>query len=277
MAVETVLSIVESSAGEGVVTRILSMSSAEYATFIRQRAASRFFQDIPRQIAAWATRLRQLKAAGDLLYLKDLAQLYQGSFAYQSAVAKLAAEEAMVSHAARIAAANAAASAAEGTLVAGAGTTAAAVILPVVAMVAVGVALGAPYYEARERAKKEGYQSGFAKGFITGLLNWELRFTIDRFWDNAVGRNGFDESMPAIKAAAHNLGLIEGRLAGLAKDDGEKKKYLVGLRMLTRTSTAGWLPRSDDWRERMRARQVQLSYVIDLTGAAVRHGLLKVE
>ncbi len=272
--IETVLSVVQSASGEGVLTRILSMNSAEWAAFRNHRAAARFFHDVPRQIAAWTARLQQLKRAGDLLYLKDMARLYSGNFAYQSAVAKLAAEEALITHSARIAAANAAATAAEGTLVAGAGTTAAAVIVPVVALVAVGLALGAPYYEAREKAKKDEYASGFAKGFITGLLKWELRFTIDRFWDNAVGRNGFDHSMPAIKAAAHNTGLIEGRLAGLAKDDSEKKNYLRALRMMTKTSTAGWTSRSHDWMEQMRARQVQISYVIDLMGAAVRSGMI---
>jgi hypothetical protein len=210
------------------------------------------------------------------LYLKDLARLYSGSFTYQAAVAKLAAEEALVSHAARIAAANAAANAAKGTLVAGAGTTVAAVVIPVVAMAAVGVALGAGYYEAREEAKKEGHQSGFAKGFITGLLQWELRFTIERFWDNAVGKNGFDESLPVIRAASHNNGLLKGRMAALAKTDPEKKECLLGLHKLTRTSKAGWSPRSDDWNERMRARQVQLSYVIALAAAAQTHGIIDV-
>ena len=124
---------------------------------------------------------------------------------------------------------------------------------------------------------KEGYASGFSKGFITGLLQWELRFTIDRFWDNAVGKNGFDESLPAIRAASQNNGLIKGRLAGLAKDDGEKKRYLLGLHKLTTTSKAGWTSRNDDWMEKMRARQVQISYVIDLQAAALKSGLITVE
>lgn len=272
--VETVLSIVESSAGDGAVSRLLSMSSAEWQAFSRNRAAQRFFQEIPKQIAAWTARLQQLKRAGDLLYLKDMATLYQGSFAYQAASAKLAAEEAFIAHSARMAAMNAAASAAEGTLVAGAGTTAAAVIIPVVALVAVGMALGAPYYQAREEAKKEGFSSGFAQGFITGLLRWELRFTIDRFWDNAVGKNGFDRSLPAIRAASFNTGLLNGRLAGLAKDDTEKKRYLLGLKMLTTVSSAGWTPRSSSWMDQMEARKVQVGYVIDLAAAARKHKLL---
>lgn len=273
--VETVLSIVESaSSGNGPLVKLLTMNSAEWQALIRQRGAHRFFQEIPKQIAAWTARLQQLKRAGDLLYLKDMARLYSGNFAYQSAVAKLAAEEALITHSARIAAANAAANAAQGTLVAGAGTTAAAIVIPVVALVAVGMALGAPYYQAREEAKKEGFASGFAQGFITGLLRWELRFTIDRFWDNAVGRNDFDRSLPAIRAASFNTGLLNGRLAGLAKDDNEKKRYLTGLKMLTTVSSAGWTPRSDHWMDRMEARKVQTGYVIDLAAAARRYGLL---
>ncbi|HKX83698.1 MAG TPA: hypothetical protein VJL58_05740 [Pyrinomonadaceae bacterium] len=277
MAVETVLSIVESASGNGVVAELFSMSSAEWQVFIRKRAAQRFFADLPKQIAAWTARIQQLKRGGDLVYLKDLANLYRGHVAFESAMAKLASEEAFVAHTARMAAANAAASAAEGTLVAGAGTTAAAIVLPVVAMVAVGVALGAPYYEAREEARKEGYASGFSKGFITGLLEWELRFTIERFWDDALNKNHFDEAIPTIRANAHNSGLVKGRIAGLAKTPVEKKEYLRGMRKLTRTSTAGWSPRSDDWMERMRARQVQISYVIDLMGAASKHRLISIE
>lgn len=272
--IETVVSIVQSNSGAGAVSKLLTMGSAEWHALIRQRAANRFFQEIPKQIAAWTARLQQLKRAGDLLYLKDMARLYSGNFAYQSAVAKLAAEEAFITHSARMAAMNAAASAAEGTLVAGAGTTAAAIVIPVVALVAVGMALGAPYYQAREEAKKEGFASGFAQGFITGLLNWELRFTIDRFWDNAVARNDFDRSLPFIKAASFNTGLLNGRLAGLAKDDNEKKRYLLGLKMLTTVSSAGWTSRSDDWMEQMRARKVQVNYVIDLAAAARKHQLL---
>jgi hypothetical protein len=273
--IETVVSIVPSSTGGGVASELLSMSYAEWLAWARQRGAMAFFRNLPQQTAAWVTRLRYLQSMGMNSYISEMAGSFVGrSVAFQSALGKIAAEEAFVAHSARIAAANAAATAAEGTLVAGAGTTAAAVILPVVALVAVGVALGAPYYQAREEAKKEGYASGFSKGFITGLLKWELRFTIDRFWDNAVAKNGFDEAIPGIRAGAHNRGLLKGRMAGLAKGDDEKKRYLKGLRMLTKTSTAGWTSRSDDWMEQMRARQVQISFVIDLAAAASKHKVL---
>ena len=255
-------------------SRILAMSSAEWLAYARANSAWYFFKDLPRATAAWVERIRYLRMMGMDTYIETLAANSAKNVAFNSAMGKIAAEEAMAAHAAEIAAADATATAAEGTLVAGAGTTAAAIALPVIAMAAVGVALGAPYYQARQEAMKEGYASGFSKGFITGLLRWELRFTIDRFWDNAVNKNGFDEALPTIRANSHNKGLLEGRVAGLAKTDGEKKAYLLGLHKLVKTSQAGWTPRSDDWMERMRARQVQISYVIDLATAATKHGLI---
>jgi hypothetical protein len=92
-----------------------------------------------------------------------------------------------------------------------------------------------------------------------------------------VGKNRFDALMPTIRATAHSKGLLEGRLAGLAKDDQEKKTYLLGLHKVTTTSKAGWSSRSNDWAERMRARQVQISYVIDLAAAARRYAMIKQE
>ena len=255
MVVETVVSIVESAAG-GVTTTVAPMSAAEYVAFATPR---------------WIARIRYLRMMGMDSYIEDLAGSFIGrSAAFQNAMSQIAAEET----AASMAAADAAAVAAEGTLVAGAGTTAAAIALPVVAMAAVAVALGAPYYQARQKAKKDGYASGFSKGFITGLLKWELRFTIERFWDDAVDKNGFDEVLPTIRANSHNKGLLEGRVAGITKTDDEKKAYLRGLHKLVKTSQEGWTPRSDDWMERMRARQVQISYVIDLATAATKHGLI---
>ena len=277
MSVETVLSIVESGSGEGMFAEVFAKTWAEWAAIARANEAWFFFKGLPQQTAAWVARIQELRSMRALGYLAELAETNATNVAYQSAVARLAAQEAFVAHAAEIAAADAAATAAEGTLVAGAGTTAAAIVVPVIAMVAVGVALGAPYYQAREEAKKEGHASGFSKGFITGLLKWDLRFTIDRFWDNALNKNGFDEMLPTIRASAHNKGLLEGRIAGLAKTDPEKKTYLLGLHKLTRTSKAGWLPRSDEWMERMRARQVQITYEIDLAVAATKHGMIKQE
>src|SRR5215208_2942959 len=256
MSFETVVSIVESAVG-GVTTTVTPMTQAEYVAFMTPR---------------WIARLQMLQRYGMHGYIEELAASFIGrGAAFQSAMAQMAAQEAAVT----AAAADAAAVAAEGTLVAGAGTTVAAIAVPVVAMVAVGVALGAPYYQARQEAKEEGYASGFSHGFVCGLLKWPLHNTINLFWDNAVSRNPFDELLPTIRANAHNKGLLKGRLAGLAQPDRQKKAYLKGLHRLTTTSKAGWSARSDDWQERMRARQVQLSYVIELATAARRNGILK--
>ena len=153
----------------------------------------------------------------------------------ESVVAVVKSQGNAVAHASRMAALNATATAAKGTLVAGAATTALCVGVPVVGMVAVQVALGAPYYQAREKARKNGYTSGFAKGLITGLLKWELKFAIERFWDNAVRHHPMDNAIPRIDANSHNQGLIDGRAAGMAKNDEEKKDYLLALRLLTKS------------------------------------------
>jgi hypothetical protein len=258
MVVETVVSIVESATG-GVTTTSASMTAAEYTVWATP---------------AWIARIRYLRMMGMDSYIEDMAASFLGKPGgpLQAALTEIAAEEQAVT----IAAADAAATAAEGTLIAGAGTTVAAIALPVIAMAAVGVALGAGYYQAREEARKHGYDLGFAEGFVTGLLNWELRFTIDRFWDKAVDKNSFDEVIPSIRAKAHNKGMLKGRAAAIALTDKAKKTYLRGLHKLTKTSSAGWTSRSDDWMEQMRARQVQISYVMELATAAMKHGIIKV-
>jgi hypothetical protein len=277
MLAETVISIIETSTSDAIISRFLGMTAAEYAAYAKTQAAHAFFRNVAADTAAWVARIRKFKLAQDVMYLKYLVESFSYDFAFQSAMAKLAAEEAFVAHSARIAALNAAAAAAEGTLVVGTGTIVVVAVVPVVAMVAVAAALGAPYYQARQAAKKEEYASGFARGFVTGLLQWEARFTIDRFWDNGFGKNGFDESMPALRAAAHNEGLIKGRVAGLAKNDQEKKAYLKGLAKLSKASSSGWNSKSNDPAERMRARRVQIGYVIDLAAAARKHGIVAVE
>lgn len=274
--VETVLSIVESASGESLTSELLSMSYAEWLAWAKARGAQQFFANIGEKTAAWIARIRYLRAAGyGEAYITAIGEGAIGakSVAFHSAMGKLAAEEAYISHSALMAEA----AAAEGTLVAGTATVVVVAVMPIVALVAVGMALGAPYYQARKEAEKEGFMSGFSKGFITGLLGWELRFSIDRFWDNALNRNNFYEDLPRIRAAAHNNGLVQGRIAGIAKTPSEKKQYLTGLRRLTKTSTSGWLPRSDDWMEKARARQVQISYVIDLATTAVKQKLVRVE
>lgn len=240
---------------------------------MNQETIINFFKNLPKATAAWAARIQYLRIMNPV-YLEVLKATVK-DVAFHSALGKIAAQEALVSHSARMAALNATAAASRGTLVAGAGTTFLCVAVPVVAMIAVQVALGAPYYQARQKAKKDGYASGFAKGFIMGLLKWELRFSIDRFWDNAVDKNHFDESLPQIRANSHNQGLIDGRAGGLAVSDNEKDDYLKALRLLADPSSEGWTARSDDWMERARARQVQISYVLELASAAIKSGIVK--
>jgi len=255
---------------------------ADYPKFrakVAHEVAWEFFKTHKSQVANWIARMRHmgLSPAGFKDYVTAISGGRGAGFAFEAAMARITAQEAVLQHGARMAALNATAAASKGTLVAGAGTTVAVVVIPIVGMIAVQLALGAPYYQARELAKKEGYASGFAKGFITGLLQWELRFAIDRFWDNALNRNHADESIPTIRAGEHNQGLMDGRRAGLAKDDAVKKSYLRALKLLTGASAAGWTTRFDDWMEQMRARQVQISYVIELAVAAQKYGILLVE
>jgi hypothetical protein len=241
---------------------------------MNQENLIRYFKDLPKFTAAWLARIQYLRVMNPV-YLEVLKATVK-DVAFHSALGKIAANEAVVAHSARMAALNATAAASKGTLVVGAGTTILCVAVPVVAMLAVQLALGAPYYEARQKARKDGYASGFSKGFIMGLLKWELRFAIERFWDNAVDRNHFDESIPRIRANAHNQGLMDGRAGALAVSDDEKNDYLKALRLLTNSSTVGWTPQSDDWMERSRARQVQISYVIELASAAMKSGIIRV-
>lgn len=236
---------------------------------LKAEKALKFFKNARRLTDNWVRRIEQLRLIrADLM--KNTMDAARGAFEFEAAQARMAAQEAFVSNAARMAAVEGT----KGTLVAGAGTTVLAIVVPIVGMIAVQVALGAPYYQARKKAEEEGYSTGFAEGFVTGLLHWELRFAIDRFWDNAVARNLYDDAIPRIRANSHNQGLIDGRAAGIAKNDEEKKDYLRGLRVLANTSTAGWTPKSDNWLERAQARQVQISYVIALAAAARRSGII---
>jgi hypothetical protein len=279
---ESVVAIVEGRTGISAYSHMVLardhlvkwLADPVYRAFVSHERAMQFFNAIPKATAAWIARIQYLKLTNPA-YLKFVIESVRGTFAFDAAVARMAAQEAALTQAARMAALNATAAATKGTLVAGAGTTIAAVVVPVIGMIAVQMALGAGYYQAREQARKEGYAIGFSKGFITGLLKWELRFTIERFWDNAVGKNAADEAIPKIRANAHNQALIDGRVAGLAKNDEEKKDYLLGLHQMTTTSKAGWTSRSDDWMEQMRARQVQISYVIALAGAAQKNDIVQ--
>jgi len=282
---ESVVAVVASPNGktlhfwEEVLPRLTEWSKDPvHKEFMKQEQLLRYFRELPKATAAWAARIQFLKLWNPT-YLKYLA-MTQKSVAFHSAMARMAAQEALVAHSARMAALNATATAAKGTLVAGSATTALCVVVPIVGMLAVQVALGAPYYQARQKARQDGYTAGFAKGLITGLLKWELRFAIERFWDNAVLNNPMDEAIPKIYANSHNQGLVDGRAAGIGKDDNEKKDYLLALRLLTNASSVGWTPRTNtgsdygDWMEKERARQVQMGYVIGMASAARKYGFI---
>jgi hypothetical protein len=262
MSVATVVSIIESAVlpGSAVVKTVQAVTMGASERLAIREAAS-FEQAVVR----WINSIRSARALNP-----GNSHLWEFTFshhsAFQEALSRMAAEEAFLKAGSR------AVAPLSSTI-----GVAAGVILPVVGMVAVQMALGAGYYEAREKARKEEYARGFSRGFITGLLEWELRFTIDRFWDNAVGKNGFDDSMPAIRALAHNKGLVEGRIAAVAKSESERKEYLRGLYKLTVVSKAGWTSRSDDWMEQMRARRVQIDYVIEMSTAAKKHGIVSQE
>jgi hypothetical protein len=175
-----------------------------------------------------------------------------------------------------LALADAEAAAAEGTLLAGVGVEIAAVALPVIAVVAVGVALGAPYLQAREAAKKEETVSGFSHGFIMGLLEWKWEWAV-RLFPGYFPPNPYDPAMAQIRALAYLNGMQTGFLAGASLPRAAKKLYLLKLHTLVTTSKVGWTARSDAWQEQMRARRVQISYVIDLAVAARKYGIIKDE
>src|SRR5262249_34027284 len=154
--------------GPGPITQALAKDSAKKAA--RDAILRQWAESAPRR---WIERLTQLKNQGRWDYIE---KLRSGALGKNVATQVAEAERTMgmrQTAARALALAEAEAAAAEGTLVAGVGTTLAAVALPVVGMVAVQVALGAPYYEAREAAKTEQTEIGFGRGFVMGLLEWK--------------------------------------------------------------------------------------------------------
>lgn len=164
----------------------------------------------------------------------------------------------------------------EGSLLAGAGTTALAVTLPFVGMVAVQVALGAGYYEAREMAKKEETYTGFTRGFVMGCLKWTWDWVLSRF-PIYFPPNPYDDDMPSIRSMAYLHGLQTGFIAGTSLPTDDKKLFLLVLRQLSGASSAGWEARSNNWLEQHRAMNVQSTYVIELAVALKKHGIIKAD
>jgi len=157
----------------------------------------------------------------------------------------------------------------EGTLVAGAGVSSAVVIFPVAVVAAlVWVALGSGYYQARQIVRNEGAMSGFSQGFICGLLRWSYDATLSHFTMPLIMIDVWDEENNNIRVDAYMDGLRKGFIAGNVVRKPVAKELLEKLRLLGKISQ----PSSASWTGN---RLVQRNYVIDLAGAARKHGLVK--
>ena len=157
-----------------------------------------------------------------------------------------------------------------GASVAGAGGLALTAGVPLVVAAGVWVMLGSGYYQARAQAKRKGVISGFAQGFTMGVLKWEWSHAVSRFGRRyVVNPNAFDPIASKEETVGYNEGLVAGFAAGRATPDPMKKKFRIVLRRLARRTDSGDWSRNDD-----AARLQQVSYVIDLAGAAVRSGLI---
>lgn len=250
---------------QGPITQALAKDAA-----IKASRMAEMTRRMAGESARWVERLKEMRRWGRFDEIKNLQRLYpkQVAEASRTIATRQAAARALVL-------AEAEAVAAEGTLLTGygIGTTVAIYALPIVGMIAVGLALGAGLYQAREAAKKEEFASGFARGFVMGLLKWT--------WDWAVARfpphfkpNPFDPDMHEIQATAYLDGMQQGFLAGTAMTKDMKKLYLLKLRQLSGASTAGWEARSFDQLAQELAKRVQINFVVEMAGAARKHGLI---
>ncbi len=159
-----------------------------------------------------------------------------------------------------------------GGLVAGAGVGSFALTagVPVITAVGVWVALGSGYYQAREEAKNANTMSGFAQGFVMAILKWKWHHVASRFQRPYLRINKFDEQMDSIRVTSYHKGLKSGFLAGTALSDEAKKEYIKKIR------SAGNVHAPKEWsRDDDTARNQQISYVIELAGAALRLQIIK--
>jgi hypothetical protein len=151
-----------------------------------------------------------------------------------------------------------------GVVATGAGGAVVAGAVPVAWAIYNFVNLGLPYLEARRIVAEENTQSGFSQGWVAGLLRWEWRHVLTLFGRRRVLRtNEFDPQTDVIRAEAYNKGLIVGYLTGYGATDDLAKTFLHTLRGLAGGVQAGRWYRTD-----------QISYVIDLAGAARKHGIV---
>jgi hypothetical protein len=159
-----------------------------------------------------------------------------------------------------------------GAIATGAAGAAAAGVLPVITAVGVWVALGSGYYQARQEAKREETMSGFSQGFVMAIIGWKWDHVVSRFRRPYLRINKFDEQMDSIRVNAYHEGLKKGFLAGLALPADAKKEYSRKIRRAGHVHGPKEWSRNDD-----EARLQQISYVIEMAGAALRYQILKTE
>ncbi len=155
---------------------------------------------------------------------------------------------------------------------AAAGSLALTAGVPIITAVGVWVALGSGYYEARQKAKKEETMSGFSQGFVMAIIGWKWHHVIERFRRPYLRINHFDETMDSIRVNSYHEGLKTGYLAGMALSSDAKKEYSRKIRK------AGNIHGPKEWsKEEYAARNQQISYVIEMAGAALVHRIIKTE
>jgi len=144
--------------------------------------------------------------------------------------------------------------------------------LPIITAVGVWVALGSGYYQAREQAKQEEMMSGFTQGFTMAILGWKWSYVVPLFRRPYLSINKYDEKMNSIRVESYHSGLKSGFLAGLVLPEEGKKGYRRKIR------EAGNIKGPKEWsRDGDVARNQQISYVIEMAGAARRFGIIKTE
>jgi hypothetical protein len=144
--------------------------------------------------------------------------------------------------------------------------------LPIVTAVGVWVALGSGYYQARQEAKKGETMSGFSQGFVMAIIGWKWDHVVSRFRRPHLRINHFDEAMDAIRVNSYHEGLKKGYLAGLVLPENAKKEYSRKIRKAGGVHGPKEWSRNDDV-----ARNQQISYVIEMAGAALRYQIIKTE
>jgi hypothetical protein len=144
--------------------------------------------------------------------------------------------------------------------------------VPIITAVGVWVALGSGYYQARQKAKNEETMSGFSQGFVTAIIGWKWEHVVTRFQRSYLRINHFDEEMNSIRVNSYHEGLKTGYLAGMALHPDNRKEFSRAIRK------AGSIKGPKEWsRDSDVARNQQVSYVIEMAGAALRYRIIKPE